>query len=103
MMVLDFIIKDDKIYCHERSENSTVAIINVYEKNMKSCKSIIVNGKQIINEPMISYIKDTNNYITKMEEVDNNIFISFKNSDVTPILADNGQYIWSNSNVPWKI
>ena len=70
---------------------------------MKSYNSIIVTGKQLINEPLISYIKDTDNYITKMEEIDKKIFITLKTSVVTPTLLAKDQYVWSNSNIVWKI
>jgi hypothetical protein len=105
MVVEDFEIIDNKVYVRERiKDESTFNVINVYEKEMKLLNSIVVDGKQFINEPIFSYLADTQRVVTQIEEIDGRLFIVTEGSSYfVQTWTGYGEAVWIEVQAPWNL
>jgi hypothetical protein len=101
--VEDFEVIGDTVYVQEKvaSEVSFV-VINVYKEQMKLVENIIVDGKGFIDEPIFSYLTDFQRVISKLEKVNDRLFITTRgvilHANTWTALGDG---VWNEMSLIW--
>jgi len=104
-VVEDFEVIGEYVYVRERLlETSNFEVINVYKDTLKMVNNIVVDGKQFIDEPILSYQIDSSRVISNIENINGKLFITTNKSCIFAKVWENLQTCtWDNVTEPWDI
>jgi hypothetical protein len=104
MFVEKFEVFKDKCYIQEKVvEDAIMSVINVYIEGFKLIQNIIVDGRHLANETLISYLAETNRRAIKLEKIDDQIFISTDEITSIPDDWEDMTATWDEYYAPWNL
>jgi len=77
-IVTNFEVIDKSVYVHERGQNNTRRVVNMYTGLMQLQPDFIVDGKSFLDEPMLAYLNDLSREVSLLEEKNGSVFITTK-------------------------
>ena len=104
MVVDKFEVHEGFCYIQEKvSSTAPMTVINIYEKGFKLVQNIIVNGKQLADEPLISFLAIANKKASNIEKIDGKIFITLR--QIANIQDDWSRLTakWDEYYAPWNL
>lgn len=102
----DFEVIGEYVYVKERlSETGLFVIINVYEQTLKLVDNIIVDGKQFVNEPIMSYLIDSSRIVSELKNINGKLFIITEQACFNAITWSRfpTDCVWGAVSGPWDI
>jgi hypothetical protein len=102
-IVDDFEVIGNYVYSVERKEESSLKVINAYERIFKRKVDFNIDSKQFINEPVISYLNDLNASVVSIVKQGDSLFIETSAGVQTPLTWDSMVMPWDFYTEPWNV
>jgi hypothetical protein len=104
-VVEDFEVIGEFVYVRERNiDVSKFEVINVYKDTLKLIDNIVVDGKQFIDEPILSYQIDSSRVIVNIEDINGQLFITTEKSCLfAKTWSSLEDCVWEDAVAPWDV